>query len=159
MLYMIVATDKNNAIGKDNALAWQVPEDLQYFKEKTTGKTIVMGYKTYQSIGRLLPNRTNIILSRKPNLHIDGAIVTDSIDLILEKAESEDVFIIGGGEIYKMFLPFAKGLYITLIDLEVENADTFFPSYDDFYCNSRQEKRFSKNQDIPYQFTYWENKK
>ena len=125
MISIIVAYDKNLAIGKDNTLVWRQSEDLKRFKRLTSGKTVVMGRKTYESIGKPLPNRRNIVLSRQ-NINIEGVEIIDSFDSL---NKDEDIFIIGGGEIYKNFIIFADRLYVTEIDCEIE-ADTWFPKID-----------------------------
>lgn len=129
MINMIVATSKNNQIGINNELPWHISEDLKYFRQTTSGKTVLMGRKTFESIGRPLPNRKNIVLTRDMNFNPEGVTVIHSFDeaLALCKAE-EDLFIIGGGEIYSLFLPYADYLYITLVD-KVIDGDTDFPAY------------------------------
>lgn len=125
MISVIVAYDRNLAIGKDNTLVWRQSEDLKRFKRLTSGKTVVMGRKTYESIGKPLPNRRNIVLSRQ-NIDIEGVEVINTFDSL---NKDEDIFIIGGGEIYKNFIIFADRLYVTEIDCEIE-ADTWFPEID-----------------------------
>lgn len=125
MISIIVAYDKNLAIGKDNTLVWRQSEDLKRFKRLTSGKTVVMGRKTYESIGKPLPNRRNIVLSRQ-NIDIEGVEVINTFDSL---NKDEDIFIIGGGEIYKNFIIFADRLYVTEINYEIE-ADTWFPEID-----------------------------
>lgn len=125
MISIIVAYDKNLAIGKDNTLVWRQSEDLKRFKRLTSGKTVVMGRKTYESIGKPLPNRRNIVLSRQ-NIDIEGVEVINTFDSL---NKDEDIFIIGGGEIYKNFIIFADRLYVTEIDCEID-ADTWFPEID-----------------------------
>lgn len=132
MRHIIVATDKNNAIGRHNALTWQgqVPSDMQRFKDLTTGHAVVMGRKTYDSIGHPLPNRLNIVLSSQ-QLDIKGCTVTSSIENAFEIAnEKNETFVIGGEMIYKLALPYVDTLYITQIKTEVENADAFFVDID-----------------------------
>lgn len=125
MISIIVAYDKKLAIGKDNTLVWRQSEDLKRFKRLTSGKTVVMGRKTYESIGKPLPNRRNIVISRQ-NIDIEGVEVINTFDSL---NKDEDIFIIGGGEIYKNFIIFADRLYVTEIDCEIE-ADTWFPEID-----------------------------
>lgn len=125
MINIIVAYDRKLGIGKDNKLLWSQSEDLKRFKRLTSGKTVVMGRKTYESIGMTLPNRRNIVISRQ-NIDIEGVEVINSFDSL---NKDEDIFIIGGGEIYKIFLPIVDRLYITEIDCEIE-ADTWFPEID-----------------------------
>lgn len=160
MISLIVAHDKNRAIGNKNALAWDVPEDLRFFSKVTKGKTVVMGENTYKSIGRLLPYRTNIIISQTPKFEVEGATVFNSIDPIVQFSKLGGNFIIiGGGMIYKSFLPYTDQLFITQMDLEIEEADTYFPSYEeDFECLIKGEKMYSEKQGIDYQFTLWQKK-
>lgn len=123
MINIIVAATNDMVIGKDNDLPWKISKDLQYFKEKTSGHTVVMGRKCYESIGRPLPNRKNIILTRNTEYSVEGCEVLHDIDDILKL--EEDVFIIGGSEIYKEFLPFCDKLYFTQIFNSIE-GDTYF---------------------------------
>ncbi|PLX21307.1 diacylglycerol kinase [Candidatus Parcubacteria bacterium] len=134
MISIIVAIGKNNAIGLDNQLLWHIPEDLKHFKKITTGNIIVMGRKTYESIGRALPSRTNIIITRDTKFQAEGCIIKHSLEEVFREAKSysdKEVFIIGGGEIYKQALPHADKLYLTIVDDEPK-ADTFFPEYSEF---------------------------
>jgi dihydrofolate reductase len=125
MINIIVAYDKNLAIGKDNTLVWRQSADLKRFKELTTGHTVVMGRKTYESIGKPLPNRRNIVITRQ-DIEIEGVEIIKSIEEI--KNIKEDIFIIGGGEIYKNCLILADRIFVTEIDCEIE-ADTWFPKF------------------------------
>lgn len=130
-LSIIVAVSNNNCIGGNNGLLWKIPADLKFFKETTTGHTIVMGKKTYQSIGRPLPNRRNIVITRDTSFSQEGVEVAHSIEeaLDLSKAINDEVFIIGGGEIYRQFLPYVDKLYVNHIHGDFE-GDTFFPTLD-----------------------------
>lgn len=119
-LSLIVAMDKNGLIGKDNSLPWSLPADLKYFRETTSGHPVVMGRKTFESIGRPLPNRLNIILTRTPAFQAEGCTVISSVDKVLEQSQSEEVFIIGGKQVYHLFLPFVQRVYLTRIDEEFE---------------------------------------
>lgn len=123
MISIIVAYDKNMAIGKDNKLCWRQSADLKRFKELTTGKTVVMGRKTFDSIGKPLPNRRNIVITRQ-DIKIEGVEVINSIEEI--KNIDGDIFIIGGGEIYKKSLILADVILATEINCEID-ADTWFP--------------------------------
>ena len=130
-LSMIAAMGKNRIIGKDNDMPWHLPADLQHFKKTTLGSPIIMGRKTYDSIGRPLPGRLNIILSRNTDLEIEGCSVVNSLDEAIALAQeetSDEVFITGGAHLYNKFLKEADRLYITLIDEEFE-GDTYFPDY------------------------------
>lgn len=129
---LIAAVANDRGIGKNNKLLFDIPEDLKYFRDKTSDHTVIMGYNTYKSIGRALPNRKNIVLSRQL-LKLMDAITVKSIEEALKKVEGEEeVFIIGGASIYEQFLPFADKLYLTLVDTTDSDADTFFPDYSDF---------------------------
>jgi dihydrofolate reductase len=129
-LSLIVATDNENGIGKNNQLLWHLPNDLKFFKTTTSGHTIIMGRKTFDSIGKVLPNRRNIVISRQPEFKIEGVEVYPNLDAALETCTDEkEVFIIGGGEIYKQALPKTQRIYLTKVHHEFD-ADTFFPMLD-----------------------------
>jgi len=125
---LIAAMGRNRVIGNENSLIWRIPNDMKRFKELTTGKAVIMGRKTFESIGRPLPNRTNIIITGDKNYKAEGCIVVHSVDESIKKADSEEIMIIGGAQIYKQFLPKADRLYLTLIDAESE-GDAYFPEF------------------------------
>ncbi len=159
MINIIVATSKNNQIGINNQLPWHISEDLKYFRKTTSGKTVLMGRKTFESIGRPLPNRKNIVLTRDLNFTAEGVSVIHSLDEALEicKAE-ENIFIIGGGEIYTLFLPYADYLYITLVD-KVIDGDTSFPEYDDQFKMIQSTPGETLTEDgHHFAFTIWKRK-
>lgn len=133
MISIIVAVGKNNAIGKNNRLLWNLPEDMKHFVKITTGHTVIMGEKTFQSIGRPLPNRKNIVVSLDKNFQALGCEISNDFFEVLNKYKNveEEVFVIGGGMIYKLSLPMADKLYLTLVD-DAPEADTFFPDYSEF---------------------------
>jgi dihydrofolate reductase len=148
---VIVAIANNMAIGKDNDLIWHISEDLKRFKSITSGNTIIMGRKTYESIGRPLPKRRNIVISRNKDLCIEGVEIVNSLDeaLILSETDGE-VFIIGGGAIYKEAMPLANKLYLTKVNITPE-ADVYFPEIN--YSEWRETyRRESKQDDIEYAF-------
>ncbi len=126
-LSIVVAIAENRAIGKNNQLLWHLPADLKHFKQITSGHTIIMGRKTYDSIGKPLPNRRNIVITRQSGLQIEGVEVVGSLEeaIALCKAENE-VFVIGGAEIYQTALPLTQKIYLTTIHESFE-ADAFFP--------------------------------
>ncbi|ASJ55199.1 dihydrofolate reductase [Brevibacillus formosus] len=126
MISLIVAYARNQVIGKDGDMPWHLPADLKNVKELTTGKTIVMGRKTFESIGKPLPNRRNVVLTRSQDFHPEGVDVVHTKEEVLAMG---DVIIFGGSEIYRQFLDVVDRLYITEIDLETE-GDTFFPAWD-----------------------------
>lgn len=150
ILSMIVATADNNIIGKDNDMPWHLPADLAYFKKMTLGKPIIMGRKTYESIGRPLPGRRNIVISRDENYFADGVDTVTSVEQALAlvdgsdgKGAVEEIMVIGGGAIYKHCLPNADRLYVTHIKATI-GGDTQFPSYDnDCWHKTGSELRLS----------------
>lgn len=135
MISLVVAHDVLGGIGKDNKLLWHLPNDLLHFKKLTSGHTVIMGRKTYESIGKPLPNRTNIVLTRDVDYLRDSepedVYVYNNFDDLLYEIDSidndEEVFVIGGAEIYELFLPYADRVYATLIHEIFYEADTFFP--------------------------------
>ncbi len=127
---MIAAKGTNNEIGGDNKLLWYIPSDLKFFKSCTMGKSIIMGRKTFESLPKALPGRKNIVLSRNADFDAIGATVVTSPEEAIRESETDEVFIIGGESIYKMFLPIADKLYITEVDITCNNADAFFPEFD-----------------------------
>ncbi len=127
MISIIVATCENQGIGKGNQLLWHLPNDLKFFKRITSGHTVIMGRKTFESIGRPLPNRRNIIITRQKDFEADGVIKAASISEALRlTADESEVFIIGGAEIYRQTLPLANRIYLTKVSAQLD-ADAFFP--------------------------------
>lgn len=127
---LIVAASTNNVIGVDGELPWRLPEDLRHFKAVTMGKPIIMGRETWDSIGRPLPGRSNIVLTRQAGFEADGCVVVGSIEEAIEAAgDAEEIMVIGGGEIYRQFLPLAARIYLTRVQVETE-GDTLFPELD-----------------------------
>lgn len=140
---IICALSESRVIGKNNSLIWKIPEDMQRFRQITAGHPVIMGRKTYESIGKPLPNRTNIIITRDTAYKVSGCIVVSSLEEALEQAkkvEHNEIFIIGGGEIYRQALPFTDKLYLTIIKGSFE-GDTFFPDYSDFTKEVFKEER------------------
>ena len=130
-LSIAVATGENKEIGKNNQLLWHMPADLKFFKQTTSGHTVIMGRKTFDSVGKPLPNRRNIVITRDTDLRIAGTEVVNSLDEALSITQNEEkpVFIIGGAEIYRQALPKTDLLYLTTIHNQFD-ADTFFPEFD-----------------------------
>lgn len=123
---LIVATTLNSVIGKDNQMPWHLPADLAWFRQNTTGKPVIMGRKTFESIGRPLPKRTNIVLSRQP-FEYEGVVWKDSLESAVDFVRDfDEIMLIGGGELFKQYLPQADKLYLTQIQAELD-GDTFFP--------------------------------
>lgn len=153
VISIIAAVANDLAIGKDNRLLWNIPEDLEHFRKITSGHPIIMGEKTYLSIGRPLPNRTNIVLTDKPELQIPGVVVCHSIDeaiRIASKNDSEEIFFIGGGMVYRQALKLADKLYLTIVDGDYE-ADTYFPDYKDLFKKIVNEEKHS-NEKYSFRF-------
>jgi len=135
MISIIVAASENMVIGKKGWLPWYIPEDLKRFKNITTGHPIIMGRKTHQSIGRPLPNRTNIIITRDATYKAEGCIVVNSVEQALQQAQgnpgAQEIFIIGGGEIYQQVMNKVERIYLTLIKGDLD-GDVYFPDYSEF---------------------------
>ena len=156
MLSIIVAVAKNNVIGKDNQLIWHLPEDLKRFKEITSGHTIIMGRKTFESLGRVLPNRKHIILCNDADLNINDENVTivDDINRLGEYINKEEEnFIIGGATIYKLMLPKVDKLYITKINQEFD-GDVYFPEISEENWKITQRAKGKKDEKNPYDYEY-----
>ncbi|MBI1961083.1 MAG: dihydrofolate reductase [Parcubacteria group bacterium] len=137
----IAAIGKNRELGKDGKIPWKIPGEQQYFKAVTLGHPIIMGRKTHESIGRALPGRVNMVITRSPGYRADGCVVVSSVeDAILEakKHDQEEIFVIGGGEIYRAAMPYLDKLYLTHVEGTFD-ADTFFPDYSEFKEVSRTE--------------------
>src|SRR3989344_3009172 len=129
MISLIAAIGKNNELGKGNDLLWKFPADQKFFRETTSGHSVIMGRKTFESIGRPLPNRKNIVITRDKNYLHDGTDVVHSLEeaLKLVSKEEKEIFIIGGAEIFRQVMSIADRLYITHVQAEDKNADVFFP--------------------------------
>lgn len=165
-IVLIAAFAQNRVVGINNSLPWHLPEDLKYFKRTTTGKAIIMGRKTYDSIGRPLPNRTNIVISRNSELKIEGVKVVDSLQAAIDLAKEvnfingvEEVMVIGGASIYEEALPQADRLYITHVHAEVK-GDAYFPEVDFSQWKeiSRDDYAASESNPYDYSFVVYDNK-
>ncbi len=146
---------RNGVIGNDQKLPWHLPEDLKRFKEITYGAPVIMGRKTYESIGRLLPGRKNVIITRSQSMIVPDAALASSLEQAIELAgDAPEVFILGGGEIYRLALPMADRLYITEVDVKIE-GDTTFPEWPELRLSgrfrevSREEKAADPAKDRP----------
>lgn len=153
-------TKKDRSIGHDGQLMFRISDDLKRFKALTSGHPVIMGRKTFESIGRLLPNRTNYIVTRNKHWLVDGAVMCHSIEEAIEKARQEEsagskakkeVFLIGGGEIYKQGLPFTDKLYLTIIDSDAQ-GDVFFPDYSEFKKETHREARLDEATGVRYEW-------
>lgn len=157
---MIVAAAENGVIGRNNALPWHLPEDLRYFRRVTMGKPIIMGRKTYESIGRPLPGRSNIVITRNPDFSAAGVRVVASVEEALRVAEEitdgdagDELVVIGGAEIYRSALPRAERLYVTEVHAEVE-GDAQLPSIDWSLWHQLSRERHLAGGDNPYDYSF-----
>jgi dihydrofolate reductase len=155
MTTIVVAMGEKNEIGADNQLLWHLPKDLKHFKDLTSGHPIIMGRKTYESIGKALPNRTNIVISRKKNWFEEGILIVGSIKEAVKFAKKidENVFIIGGGNIYEQTMEIADKLEVTLVKAELK-ADTFFPKIDPKIWKLTEEIFHEKDDKNQYDFSF-----
>lgn len=154
-LSIVVAMNQERVIGVDNQLPWHVPEDLAYFKKVTLGNPIIMGRKTFESIGRALPGRRNIVISRSNYKH-DGIEVFHSLeDAINATSDANEVSIIGGGEIFKQALPLVCSMHITIIDCKVDNPTVFFPEIDFSSWKTQESSEIISNKGIKCVFTHY----
>jgi dihydrofolate reductase len=154
LISLIVAMANNRVIGKGNEMPWHLPADLAHFKAKTLGKPIVMGRKTYESIGRPLPGRLNIVMSRNKNYTLEGCEVVGSLKEALALVKDvEEVMIIGGGYLYEQALPLADKLYLTFIDLDV-SGDTLFPDYEKLPLTELTREKHLKDNKNPYNYEF-----
>lgn len=159
-LSIIVAVSRNLVIGKDNQLIWKLSADLKRFKALTTGHAIIMGRKTFDSIGKPLPNRTSIVITRQKDYKIEGCLVVNSLEEALEKAsDQKEVFVIGGGSIYEEAIAKADKIYYTKVHKNFD-GDTFFPALDlkEWESVSRQDCMPDEKNEVPYSFIDYKRK-
>ena len=143
---LIAAMGKNREIGLDGRMPWHLPGELQHFKQTTMDKAILMGRKTWQSIGRPLPGRQNIVITRDPAFEAPGADVCTSLSAAINVCTSEEIMVIGGGQLYTLALPLAQRMVLTMIDIQPE-ADTWFPAWNQQDWQQIEERCFSAGQD------------
>jgi dihydrofolate reductase len=156
MISLLVAMDRNHVIGFDNGMPWHLPADLQFFKAKTTGNKMIMGRKTYESIGKPLPNRKNIVLTRKHTDFPEGIEVINDLETVKNwNAENpgEELFVIGGGKIFDQAISYADRMYITWIDAAFE-GDTFFPEFQENEWQLTSKEKGIKNEKNPYDYYF-----
>ncbi len=158
-LSLICAMDENLVIGRNNSLPWHLPEDLKYFKQTTMGNSIIMGRKTYESIGKPLPGRTNIIVSRNREYEVENARVVNSLSEAIELAEniafidgSLEAFVIGGAELFEEALTLVNRLHLTMVHAEVD-GDTWFPDFEVSDFNEVSREYFEADEDNPYDYS------
>lgn len=159
MISLIVVHDKNRVIGYENKMPWHLPGELKYFKDTTMGKPMIMGRKTFESIGRPLPGRKNIIITRNNDYRYEGIEVVSSLkEAIAVAGDVPEIMIIGGEEIFKLALPIADRLYITHIDYEFK-GDTYFPLYGEEWKLVSSSESVDSNQGFTYQYCIYERNK
>src|SRR3989344_3546664 len=154
MISLIAAVGKNNELGKGNVLVWRRPNDQKFFRDTTLGHPIIMGRKTFESLGRALPKRRNVIITRNKDYKAEGAEVVSSLEeaLDLVRDEKEEVFVIGGEEIFRQSMQIADRLYITHIDAEDSGADTFFPEIIPVVWNEISRDERKKDAEHPFDY-------
>lgn len=153
---IIVAASENSVIGYKNALPWNISEDLKYFKKITINHSVIMGRKTFESIGKPLKDRRNIVISRDKTLKIEGVEVVNSLDdAIFRNKDQNEIFIIGGEQIYKMAMPFATNMHITKVYTNIE-GDAFFPAFDEREWKILSQKDLESNEGLKFSFINYE---
>ncbi|ODG93815.1 MULTISPECIES: dihydrofolate reductase [Bacillaceae] len=159
MIAALVAMSENNVIGLNNKMPWHLPQELAYFKKVTTGYTIIMGRKTFDSIGRPLPNRENIVVTRQKDFQAEGVIVINDVISYVEENKNKDLFIIGGAEIFNLTFPYLDTLYITEIEHNFE-GDTFFPNFskDEWNVKSVSDVQVDEKSKIKFRYFVYEKK-
>ena len=155
MINIVVAKASNNVIGAKNDLIWHLPNDLKHFKNITSGHPIIMGWKTFESLGRPLPNRTNIVVTRDQNWSAENIEFETSLSKAIEAAQKidQDIYIIGGGNIYKQAMEFADVLYITEVHHEFD-GDTYYPEIDSDEWEEVEREDFKKDEKHPYAYSF-----
>ncbi len=157
---LIVAAATNNAIGKDGKMPWHLPNDMKHFKNTTWGMPVLMGRKTFESLGKPLPGRKNIVISRQADFKPDGAVVVSTIDdalFLVKETDAKEAMVIGGGEIYKTLFEKAKRIYLTRVEAEPE-ADTYFPAIhpSQWRLVSQKDHEADEKNAYNYSFQVWE---
>ena len=155
MIGLIVAHTKNRVIGKDGSMPWNIPGELSRFRELTTGNVVIMGRRTYESIGKPLPNRYNIIISRTQRFEAENCTTAGSLEEALRSAGNRDIFIGGGGKLYEEAIPLVDKMYITEIDAVID-GDTFFPEFDASEFIREVEK--TVDGELPYEYVIYTRK-
>ncbi len=168
MLSIIAAIGQNRELGKEGQLLWHLPKDFNFFKENTTGKIMIMGRKTFESIGRPLPRRKSIVITSQDGWNHEGVITAKSMNDAIEKARnfqkenpefSDEIFIIGGGDVYRQSLPYIDTIYLTEVAGSFPYADTFFPEWDTnkFKEISREHHKKDEEHDFDFDFVVYKN--
>lgn len=161
MITLIAAASENNALGFKGDLLWHLPDDFKRFKQLTTGHPIIMGRKTFETFPKLLPNRTHIVVTRQKDYAAEGCIAADSLEKAIEKAQTIDahLFVIGGGEIYHLAMPYADGIELTRVHETFSQADAFFPEISPKQWQLIQSEKHETDEKHAYAFTYETYKK
>ena len=158
ILSFIVAVSENNAIGRHNTLPWHLPEDLKFFKRTTMGKPVIMGRKTFESLGRALPGRLNIVLTRSKDIKVpEGVLVFAEISDAVERIQQEqgdEGFIIGGGQVFEATMPLVDRMYITRVHTTINDADAFFPNIDHTHWKLVWEEKHHVDDFHQFPFTF-----
>ncbi|WP_128545959.1 dihydrofolate reductase [Larkinella soli] len=162
---LIAAVAENGIIGRDNDLVWHLPDDFKYFKQTTSGHPVLMGRKTFESLGKPLAHRLNVVITRNPDYQVEGAVVVDSLEKALEEARktgNAEAFVLGGEEIFRQALPLADRLYLTDVKAAFD-GDTYFPDYQrikghttEWQERSRRPHPADERHAVPFDFVVWE---
>jgi dihydrofolate reductase len=160
MISLVVAAASNNAIGKDGKMPWHLPNDMKHFKNVTWGMPVVMGRKTFESLGKVLPGRKNIVITRQPGWKTEGTVAVKNIEdalFVARETDAKEVMVIGGGEIYKTLFDKAGRIYLTRVEAEPE-ADTYFPSINpaEWYLVSQKNHEADEKNAYNHSFQVWE---
>lgn len=163
MISLIVAASENNAIGRNGDLLWTLPNDMKFFKNTTWGMVVVMGRKTFESLGKPLAGRVNIVITRNTGWKAEGAKVVSDLDAAMKEAEAtncKEIFVIGGGEIYRQSMAIADRIYMTKVHETFNDADTYFPVIDQSEWELKSNYDFSADEKhaYPYSFQVWDKK-
>jgi len=163
MISLLVAASENNAIGRDGKLLWSLPNDMRFFKNTTWGMVVIMGRKSFEAMGKPLPGRINIVITRNPNWQAEGAIRVSSLPEAYkeaEKANTKEIFVIGGGEIYKLAMETADRIYITRVHAQFKDADAFFPGIDEkkWKLTSHHDFETDDKHAYSYSFQVWDKR-
>jgi dihydrofolate reductase len=151
---LVVAMARNHVIGRDNALPWRLPEDLKHFKAVTMGKPVLMGRKTFESIGKVLPGRTNLVLTRDTGWKTEGVVVVHSVAEALSRAaDAQEVACIGGAEVFQLLMPLVTRIYLTRIDADIP-GDTVFPPLDPSQWREVESRKFASDARNAYDMTF-----
>lgn len=154
---IIVAVAKDNAIGKNNQLLWHMPADLKFFRKTTSGHTVIMGRKTFESVGKALPKRRNIVITHQENYEAENIEVVSSLAeaFALCKEDADDVFIVGGAQIYEQSMPQTDKIYLTRINQEFDGADTYFPEIKDEEWQLENVEHHESDEHNPYDYSFY----